>query len=113
MPSREEIAGFERPDFDFDKWIDQHLGGEAYVERLTRIYMDVLRLEPNVTFMTTPAQLYRHAVEGPDGKPVFIYYREGQRRTNEATDGEFCFTEAEVGYQVRPRTPPNLSLIHI
>jgi Protein of unknown function (DUF1585) len=105
MPTRDEIAGFERPDFDEDKWIDAQIGGASYVERLVRIYMDLLRLEPNVNFATAPTQLYRHAVDGPDGKPVYIYYREGQRRTNEVIDGEFCFTEEEVGFQVRARQP--------
>src|SRR4051812_20908675 len=37
MPTRAELASFERSDFDFDKWIDAHLQGPAYVERLTRV----------------------------------------------------------------------------
>src|SRR5450432_2440170 len=38
-PTRQEVAAFENPNFDTDKWIDQHLTGPAYVERMTRIYM--------------------------------------------------------------------------
>jgi mono/diheme cytochrome c family protein len=64
MPTREEIAVFERPDFAFDKWADGHLAGPGYVERLTRIYMDQLRLEPNVNFSTAPSQLGRKQITG-------------------------------------------------
>ena len=103
MPTRDEIASFERPDFDFDRWIDAHLGGSAYVERLTRIYMDVLRLEPNQNFSASPAQLYKQEIHGPDGKPVYVYFREGQRRVDPAIDGEFCFSPDESGLVVRPR----------
>jgi len=103
MPTRDEIAAFERPDFDFDRWIDGHLGGPAYVERLTRIYQDVLRLEPNQNFSVTPAQLYRQEIKGPDGKPVFVYFRENQRRTRPETDGEFCLSPDETGLVVRAR----------
>jgi hypothetical protein len=103
MPTRDEIASFERPDFDFDRWIDGHLGGPAYVERLTRIYQDVLRLEPNQNFSVTPAQLYRQEIKGADGKPVFVYFRENQRRTRPETDGEFCLSPDETGLVVRAR----------
>ena len=70
MPTRDELGAFERSDFDMDRWVDAQLGGPGYVERLTRIYMDALRLEPNVDFRTAPAELYRHDVMGPDGKLV-------------------------------------------
>jgi len=103
MPTREEIAAFERSDFDFDRWIDAHLQGETYAQRLTRIYMDVLRLEPNLNFRTAPAQLYRHDVLGPDGKAVAIFYRENQRRERPETDGEFCLSPDETGVVVRAR----------
>jgi hypothetical protein len=103
MPTREEIAAFERSDFDFDAWVDRQLGGEAYVERLTRVYMDVLRLEPNLTFTSAPSSLYRHDVLGPDGKPIPVYYREGQRRERPETDGEFCLSPDETGVVIRPR----------
>jgi hypothetical protein len=101
MPTREEIAAFERPDFDFDGWIDRQLAGPGYVERMTRIYMDLLRLEPNLNFSSGPAQLFRQEIQGPDGKPVFVFYRSGQRRLREATDGEFCLAPAETGLVVR------------
>ncbi len=102
MPTREEVAAFERPDFDFDQWIDAHLHGASYVERLTRIYMDLLRLEPNLNFSPAPAQLFRHDVLQDDGTKVFVYYRQSQRRENPATDGEFCFSPDEIGVAVRP-----------
>jgi hypothetical protein len=103
MPTRQEIAAFERPDFDLDAWIDAHTTGPAYVERLTRIYMDVLRLEPNLNFNSAPSQLYRHQVLGPDGKSVWIYYRENQRRERPETDGEFCLSPDETGVVIRAR----------
>ncbi len=103
MPTREEIAAFERSDFDVDKWIDEHLTGPAYSERLTRIYMDVLRLEPNLLFQNASWELYRHDVQGPDGKPVTIYYRENQRRERPETDGEFCLSPQETGVIIRAR----------
>jgi hypothetical protein len=101
MPTRDEVAAFERPDFDEDRWIDEQLAGPAYVERMTRIYMDLLRLEPNVNFSSGPAQLFRQEIEGPDGKPVLVFYRSGQRRLREATDGEFCLAPDETGLIVR------------
>jgi hypothetical protein len=101
MPTRAEVAAFERPDFDFDKWIDQELTGPGYVERMTRIYMDLLRLEPNITFSSQPAQLFRQEIQGPDGKPVLVFYRNGQRRAREATDGDFCLSPDETGLIVR------------
>ena len=106
MPTRDEIAAFERDDFDEDRWIDAQLEGPAYVERMTRIYMDVLRLEPNVSFAPGPAQLFRQELLGPDGEPVFVFYRAGQRRTREASDGDFCLTPDETGLVVRPNAQP-------
>lgn len=103
MPTREEVAAFERPDFDVDRWIDDHLQGPEYAERLTRIYMDALRLEPNLVFQNASWELYRHDVAGPDGKPVTIYYRENQRRERPETDGEFCLSPAETGLVIRAR----------
>jgi hypothetical protein len=102
MPTRDEVAAFEKPTFDFDRWIDQHLQGPAYTERLTRIYMDLLRLEPNLNFSPGAAQLFRHEVSIADGSKVFVYYRNQQRRVPEATDGEFCFSPDEIGVFVRP-----------
>ena len=105
MPTRSEVAAFERPDFDFDTWIDGHLRGPSYVERLTRIYMDLLRLEPNLNFSPAPAQLFRHEVLQADGTKVFVYYRQNQRRAEPAIDGDFCFSPEEVGVIVRPNAP--------
>ena len=69
---------------------------------MTRIYMDLLRLEPNLNFSSDPAQLFRQEIQGPDGKPVFVFYRNGQRREREETDGEFCLSPDETGIVVRP-----------
>lgn len=105
-PTRDEVAAFEKPTFDENAWIDRHLAGPEYVARMTRIYMDLLRLEPNLTFSTGPAQLYRSDVLGPDGKPVHVYYRAGQRRAREATDGQFCLSPDETGQVIRPFGAP-------
>jgi hypothetical protein len=107
-PTREEIAELERPSFDLDAWIDAHLDGPMYSERLTRIYMDVLRLEPSpaVRFAPDATTLYRVTLKGPDGKPVHVFYRQHQRRRRDATDGEFCLTHDETGLDVDPGRPP-------
>ena len=73
---------------------------------MTRIYMDLLRLEPNLNFSSQPAQLFRQEIEGPDGKPVLVFYRNGQRREREATDGEFCLSPEETGLVVRSGAQP-------
>ena len=101
-PTRDEITSFEQPSFDFDGWVDKHLEGPGYAARLTRIYMDLLRLEPNVNFASGPTQLFRQDIQGPDGKPVSVFYRGGQRRERLETDGKFCFTTEESGLVVRP-----------
>jgi hypothetical protein len=102
VPSRDEIAEFEKPGFELDKWIDAHLSGAAYVDRLSRIWMDLLRLEVGPAFNYAPAAatLRRVQIVGPDGKPMRIYFRAGQRRSRELTDGEFCLSEDEVGFQL-------------
>lgn len=104
MPTRAEVAQFEQPTFDFDKWIDAHLSGPAYTERLTRIYMDLLRLEPNLNFPAGQAQLYRYEIQVEGGAKQFVYYRNNQRRIPEAIDGEFCFSPDEIGVVVRGPT---------
>jgi hypothetical protein len=101
-PTREEIAATERADWNLDHWIDGHVTGPGYVERLTRIYMDLLRLEPNLTFSDPPAQLFRASIAGPDGKPMYVFYRGGQRRPREATDADFCLSPDETGLVIRP-----------
>jgi hypothetical protein len=105
-PTREEIAATERPDWNLDRWIDDHATGPGYVERLTRVYMDLLRLEPNLTFNNPPAQLFRATITGPEGKPLYVFYRTGQRRPREATDGDFCLDPDETGLIIRPNAEP-------
>src|SRR5215467_11193258 len=104
VPTRDEVADFSRPDFDLDGWIEQHLTGPAYAERLRRVYMDLLRLEigPSFQFVPNSIVLRRETVMGPDGKDVYIYYRRGQRRVPEGTDGSFCLTPAETGLEFPP-----------
>lgn len=103
-PTRAELTQFERPDFDLEGWLDRQLAGPGYVERLLRIYMDLLRLEvgPAVSFAPQLTTLHRQLVMGPDFKPIYIYYRKNQRRQREATDGEFCLTPEESGLQLLP-----------
>ncbi|WP_437277437.1 DUF1585 domain-containing protein [Sorangium sp. So ce375] len=102
LPTREELAELESPGFDLDAWIERHLDGPGYVERLTRIYMDVLRLELGPVGVFTPSEttLRRAQVAGPDGRPIYVYSRVNQRRLNPVIDGEFCFSEAESGLRV-------------
>ena len=113
MPTRAEVAALERPDFDLDRWIDAHLAGPAYVDRVARVYMDLLRLEDSPSFIYAPpsATLHRVAIVGPAGQSEFVYYRFNQRRAREATDGEFCLAAAETGLVVlngnnQPRGTP-------
>lgn len=108
MPTREEIGQMERSGFDLDSWIDHHLDGPAYADRLTRVYMDALRLEPGpaVQHQSDATTLYRVQVQGPDKKPEWIYWRFRQRRAREPIDGEFCFTAEESGLEVDPNRPP-------
>src|SRR6185312_3670529 len=106
-PTTGELAAFEKPDFDLDAWIDTHLTGEAYAERLDRIYMDALRLElgNNFPFVPNSLVLRRETVLGPDGQPLYIYYRRGQRRLDPKIDGAFCLTQAETGLEFPPNAP--------
>ena len=101
MPTRAELLELEKPDFNMDAWIDKHLDDPTYATRMTRIYMDLLRLEPNLTFGIVPWQLYRVKLDTEIG-PVYVYYRPNERRTREETDGEFCLTSDETGVIVRP-----------
>ncbi len=107
-PTRAEIAEMESPGFDLDRWIDAHLEGPAYVERLERIYMDVLRLEvgPAFQFIPPSTTLRRQTILGPDKKPIYVYYRHNQRRARPETDGEFCLTEDETGQLFPNGQPP-------
>jgi hypothetical protein len=106
-PDRAELAAFEAPDFSFDTWIDAHLTGPDYAERIRRIYMDLLRLDlgTQFSFASPVSMLRRVQVVGPDG-PVWIYYRRGQRRTQSDIDGNFCFTSSESGLHFAPNSDP-------
>jgi len=106
-PTRDELAAFEQPGFDFDAWISTHLGGTGYAERLRRVYMDLLRLEvgPSFQFVPNPLVLRRQEVRGPDG-PIYVYYRRGQRRVNPSTDGELCLTEDDTGQEFPNNAAP-------
>ena len=107
-PLRDELAEFEKPAFDLDAWIGTHLVGDAYAERLRRIYMDVLRLEvgPSFQFVPNPIVLRREEILGPDGAPLYVFFRRGQRRLDIATDGDFCLTRDDTGLQFPPNAPP-------
>jgi hypothetical protein len=108
-PNAGELAAFERPDFDLSAWIDTHLTGAAYAERLERVYMDALRLEigPSFQFVLPSLVLRRETVLGPDGAPIYIYFRRGQRRVDAATDGDFCLTRDDTGLAF----PPNAASV--
>ena len=99
-PTRDELAAFEKPDWDLDAWLEAHLTGDAYAERIRRIYMDALRLEigPSFQYVPNPVMLRRQQVLGPDG-PIYVYFRRGQRRVDPARDGDFCLTQDETGQQ--------------
>lgn len=109
MPNRDEISAFERPSFDVGLFIEEQLRGEGYVDRLTRIYMDALRLDVNplVQFTPAPAMLYAETIKDESGKLVRVFYRRGQRRARDATDGDFCLTPNESGIDTtKPRGEP-------
>ncbi len=99
VPSRAELVAFEKPAFDVDKFIDTALTSQGYASRVRRLYMDLLRLDVGSTFAFRPnaSVLRRQTLQGPDGKKIYVYYRNGQRRTREATDGVFCLTKEETG----------------
>lgn len=107
MPTRQEIAQLERDNFSFDAWIDDKLGGRGYAERLRTVYMDRLRLEVHrtVTFEPDAVVLRRQLIIGPDG-PLYVYFRKGQRRVDEATDGTFCLTAAQTGLRIAASGAP-------
>ena len=98
MPTLEEVAELERPDFDLDRWVEARLVGSPYAERLVRVYMDLLRLDPGpaVNVALDQSTLYRKTVIGPDGKDLYVYYRKGQRRERDETDGDFCLAASDL-----------------
>lgn len=106
-PTRDELAEFEKPGFDLEAWIETHLSGATYAERLRRIYMDALRLEigPSFQYVPNPVMLRRQQITGPDGVPQYVYFRRGQRRVDPARDGDFCLTQDETGQQFPTNAP--------
>src|SRR5262249_45284038 len=76
VPTRTEIAAFEKPDFDLDGWIDKRLREPGFADRLTRVYMDLLRLEVGPAFNFAPpvATLRRVQIMGPDKQPLSLYF---------------------------------------
>ena len=108
IPTRAELDAFEQPAFRRDAWIEAHLGTTGYAQRLTRVYMDLLRLEIGNAVAVSPqaTTLRRTQILGPDGKPLYVYYRRGERRSREATDGEFCLTAEETGLELVNNQPP-------
>lgn len=108
VPTRAEVAAFEKDGFDLDAWIDKQLQGPAYADRLQRVYLDLLRLEvgPAFQFVQNANVLRRQIVKDPNGKDIYVYFRDGQRRARPETDGTFCLTQAETGQQF-PRNAPS------
>jgi hypothetical protein len=108
-PTRAELTAFEQPQFDLAEWLETHLTGPQYAERLRRVYMDALRLEIGPSFQYVPPALVlrRETVLGPDGAPLYVYFRRGQRRVDPATDGDFCLTHDDTGLQF----PPNATSV--
>jgi len=114
MPTEKDLQEFEKPDFSLDGWLDTHLQGDTYADRLTRIYSDLLRPQ-TVSFQvgTSRNTLARILIKDDAGKDVWVYYRPGQRRGRhaqvpKATDpsypqwnnlvrGGFCLLQAETG----------------
>ena len=108
MPTRAELTAFESPSFNLDAWVVKNLDGPGYAERMTRIYMDQLRLEISPAFQFTPpaTTLRRVQLLAQGKKPIYVYYRQNQRRAREATDGELCMTAAETGVEVTMNNKP-------
>ena len=100
LPTDEEIARFERDDFDLGAWLDARMAEPAYADRVARIYMDLLRLKVGEQYEFQPpaTRLFREWVLDEKGKPVYVFFRERQRRRRPETDGSFCFTRAEAGF---------------
>ena len=121
MPTEQDLQDFERPDFNMESWMDAHLQGDTYADRLTRIYADLLRPQ-TVSFQvgTNRNTLARILIKDDTGKDTWVYYRPGQRRGrhaqvpkttdptypqwNNLTRGGFCLLEAETGLKY-----PNVS----
>jgi hypothetical protein len=99
IPSASELGAFEAAGFDLDKWVDDALTGPAYAERVRRVYMDLLRLSIGRSFQFVPGRttLRVQKIHDESGNEVLVYFRQGQRRADPLTDGEFCFPRALTG----------------
>lgn len=81
MPTRKEIAEFEKPEFSLDAWLDQHLRGEDYADRLTRIYADIMRPQINqFRYNQTRMSLASVTYLNTEGKLTRLYWRPSQVR---------------------------------
>lgn len=82
VPTRDELTAFEQSDFDLQQWIDGRLQGDDYVDRLTRIYSDLLRPQINGFRLNnfSRAGLSMVTFRGPDGKLTRLYFRPSQVR---------------------------------
>lgn len=111
IPTRQELDEFRKPGFSIDKWMDEHLKGDDYADRLTRVYADLLHLDINTfRYENRLASLNRIQVLDENGKLIWVYFRHQQKRpqarpNNDAAkpladfrNGGLCFFPAEVGY---------------
>jgi hypothetical protein len=108
-PTRAELAAFARPGFDLGAWIDAGLAGPGYAERIRQIYADLLKLDlpEGANPFAPPSVVLRWTqIQGPDGRMIDLYFRDGQRRKRAAIDGQVCFTPAETGLQAGADGPP-------
>lgn len=112
VPTREELARFERPGFDVGAYVEDALRGPGYVERMVRIYMDALRLDvsPLIHVPSPPSTLYAETIKDDAGRLVRVWYRRGQRRVSPLVDGDFCLTAAESGIVLAKARPTNDAL---
>ena len=109
-PTRDEISQIERADFSFDAWIDAHLTGSSYAQRIRRIYMDLLRLDlpANVQFEPPSVVLHHARIEGPDGATIDVLYRVGYGtwrllRNNTTSTSLYLSNRASGSYAIRVR----------
>src|SRR5262249_37173859 len=63
-----------------------------------------LELSPVLQIRPPSSVLRRVNIMGPEG-PTTVFFRPGQRRAREATDGEFCLTKSESGLQIPMNKP--------
>ncbi len=104
VPTRTELTDFERTDFDVDNWVESKLSTSGYEDRIRRIYLDPLRPALSTIFpFVTSVVLRRHSIQVEGGTTANVYWRNGQRRKRDSTDGIFCLGEADTGLKF-PRT---------